>query len=551
MNRHQRAASRRLTAAAAAVGALVAASAAQAVGIETDNSDLKIRWDNSVKYSASFRLKDRSPTLIADPNQDDGDRNFNTGLVSNRVDLLSEFDLSYKGQLGFRTSAAGWYDSVYRGSNDNDSPATFNNTSVANDQFGHRTRQLHGGTGEFLDAFAFANGQLGEVAGNLRLGRHTLLYGESLFFGSNGIANGQAPLDVVKLLTVPNSQFKEIVRPINQLSGQLQLQDNLTVGAYYQFEWKRTLIPSAGSYLSGADVLEGSERFLLPSSLVPVPGAALVRQDDLKPGDSGQSGLQIKWRPKAVDAEFGFYAIQYHDKSPQFYLYPGANVDPTKLKFGEYRLVYPGQPIRSYGVSVSTQIGDVNVSGEVSVRRNTPLVSDPQFVAPTADNQDNAAYAIGNSAHVQVSALYIVPPTALWNSAVFMGEVAWNRRTSVTKNEAALAANSSRDAWAARVVFTPTWYQAVGLLDLSMPVGVGYSAKGNSSVVGQFNPGGKDGGDLSVGVQGVYQQVWRFGLNLTHFFGSEGTALNTAGQYSFKQYLKDRDFVSLSVQRTF
>lgn len=551
MHQHQRLAARRLNVVMTAVIALSAVTAAHAVDISTDNTDLKIRWDNTFKYSNAIRLKDRSDTLIADPNQDDGERNFNKGLVSNRIDLLSEFDLSFKGQFGFRTSAAGWYDSVYQRSNDNDSAATFNNTSAVHDQFGRGTRKLHGGKGELLDAFVFANGKLGDMAGNLRLGRHSMLYGESLFFGANGIANGQSPLDIIKLLSVPNSQFKEIVRPIKQVSGQLQVRDNLTIGAYYQFEWERTLIPSAGSYLSGADVLEGSERFLLPPVVVPVPGAALVRAGDLRPRESGQGGMQVKWRPQAIDAELGFYAIQYHDKVPQFYLFPGMNVNPAILKFGEYRLVYPDQNIRSYGVSVSTQVGDVNVSGEVSVRRNTPLVSDPQFVAPTADNKDNAAYAIGNSAHAQVSALYIVPPTSMWNSATFLGEIAWNRRTSVTKNDAALAANSSRDAWAMRFVFTPTWYQVSGLLDLSMPVGVGYSAKGNSSVVSQFNPGGKNGGDLSIGVQGLYQQVWRFGLIYAHFFGKEGTALNQFGQFSFKQYLADRNFISLSVQRTF
>jgi hypothetical protein len=526
-------------------------SVSYAAEISLGNTDVTLRWDNTVKYSAAFRAKDRSPALVADPNQDDGDRNFKKGLISNRVDLLSEFDLTYKENAGLRVSAAGWYDGQYRKSNDNDSAATANNFSVASNEFNQRTRELHGGKAEVLDAFVFAKGNLGEIPSNIRVGKHTILYGESLFFGSNGIANGQAPLDIIKLLSVPNSQFKEIVRPVNQVSGQLQLSENLALGAYYQFAWNKTLIPSVGSYFSNADVLEGSERFLLPPSVVPVPGAALYRAADLRPRDSGQGGMQLRWRPKGSDLEFGLYAIQYHDKTPQVYLYPGVSVDPGILKFGEYRLVYPNQNIRSYGISVSTQLGDVNVSGEASVRRDTPLVSEPQFVAPTADNEANAAYALGNSAHAQVSAIYIVPPGQMWNSAVFVGELAWNRRTSVTSNANALAANSSRDAWAMRFIFTPTWYQVSGLLDLSVPVGLGYSSKGNSSVVSQFNPGGKKGGDISVGLQGIYQQTWKFGINYAHFFGSEGTALNQLGQFSFKQTFADRDFVSLSVQRTF
>jgi hypothetical protein len=535
-------------AAAAIAWILGASSSAWGAEIDLGNEDTKLRWDNTIKYSNGFRVKGKSAVLVADPNQDDGDRNFNKGLISNRLDVLSELDLSYKGKLGLRLSGAGWYDDVYHKTNDNDSPATANNSSVPYNEFNQRTRGLHGGKAELLDAFAFANGHLGEMPANIRLGRHTVLYGESLFFGGNGIANGQAPLDVIKLLSVPSSQFKEIARPVNQVSGQIQITDRVTVGGYYQFRWEATRIPSAGSYFSNADVLEGGERFLLPG---PVPGAVLTRAANLDPKNSGQGGLQLRWRPRALDVELGLYAIQYHDKVPQVYLYPGLNVDPAVLKFGEYSVVYAGQNTRSYGMSASGQIGEVNVSGEVSVRRNAALASDPQFVGPSADNFGNAAYAIGNSAHAQLSSIYIFQPNALWNSASFLGEVAWNRRTGITENPTALAANSSRDAWATRMIFTPTWYQVSGLVDLSLPIGLGYSAHGNSSVVANFNPSGKKGGDLSIGLQGVYQQVWRFGLNFTHFFGEAGTALDSTGHLSFKQTFADRDFVSLNLQRSF
>ena len=107
------AAPHRLTAIMLALAGLSAVADVKAVEISTDNTDLSIRWDNTFKYSAGFRVKNRSDTLVADPNQDDGDRNFKWGLVSNRLDLLSEFDLTYKNNLGFRASGAGWYDTVY------------------------------------------------------------------------------------------------------------------------------------------------------------------------------------------------------------------------------------------------------------------------------------------------------------------------------------------------------------------------------------------------------------------------------------------------------
>src|SRR5207248_7348274 len=105
--------------------------------------DLKIRWDNSFKYSAVWRLKGIDPTVAADTNLDDGDRNFHRGLVSNRFDLLSEVDATYK-NFGGRVSAAAWYDFVYNRHNDNDSPQTVNAFSVPPNQFTDATRNVMG-----------------------------------------------------------------------------------------------------------------------------------------------------------------------------------------------------------------------------------------------------------------------------------------------------------------------------------------------------------------------------------------------------------------------
>jgi len=111
--------------AALAVALVSSAPLARAVDFKTGNPEFKIRWDNTVKYSAGLRLKDQDDALVtAMPqtlNQDDGDRNFDTGLMQNRFDLLSEFDVQYKG-FGARASAAGWYDFVYNTGNDNTSP---------------------------------------------------------------------------------------------------------------------------------------------------------------------------------------------------------------------------------------------------------------------------------------------------------------------------------------------------------------------------------------------------------------------------------------------
>jgi Protein of unknown function (DUF1302) len=533
--------------------------AAYAVKFNTGNEDLQVRWDNTVKYSAAFRLKDQSPVIIADRNADDGDRNFDQGLISNRLDLLSEFDLSYR-NVGLRLSGAAWYDQVYNKSNDNDSPATANPLSVPFNEFTRATRDLHGRRAELLDAFVFGRTDLGDMTLTGRLGKHTLLYGESLFFGANGIAGAQTAVDIIKAQSVPSTPFKELLMPIAQVSGQLQIRPNLSVGAYYQFDWKRNRIPASGSYFSTLDVLDdGGERSLGgPTGTTTIP-----RRADLEARNSGQGGIQLRFRPESHDAEYGLYAARFHSKSPLLYV-NGASppvgfppLPPPATNTNEYRLVFP-EGIEVYGVSASTTLGDTNVASEISYRRNTPFVRPALYVNPlgSRDNKDNPAYAVGDSLHAQISWVMLLKATGLWEGGNLLGEIAWHRRQSVNKNAAALDPNSTRSASALRVVFSPKYFNVISGLDLNVPIGIGYGISGRSPVI---NPGFsvEHGGDVSIGLAADYLRVWRFGINYTHYFGDEngGTlpvnVFPPAKFFTYDQALKDRDFISLIVQYSF
>ena len=161
----------------------------------------------------------------------------------------------------------------------------------------------------------------------------------------------------------------------------------------------------------------------------------------------------------------------------------------------------------------------------------------------------NPLYPVGNTAHLNVSTIWTLPATPLFKEASLLGEVGWNRRLSVT-NGGTLADASTRDAWGLRMMFTPTYRQVFAGMDLDVPIGLGYNPKGTSQAVSAFNGGMNRAGDLSVGVSGNYLNTWKWGLNLTHYFGAAGTTLE-AGQLSFKQDKQDRDFVSLTVQTTF
>lgn len=535
---------------------LVLAPQAMAIELQTDNPDLKLRWDTTLKYSGAFRTDSVDPTLVgrAQANLDDGDRNFSKkGLVSNRLDLFTEADMVYAQKFGARLSAAAWYDRVYQGSNNNDSPYTSNSLSAPSTQFTAATRKLHGQQAEMLDAFVFGNVDLGDMRATGRLGKHTVLWGESLFFGANGIAGGQAPTDLVKLLSVPGSQFKEIIRPVNQVSGQLQVNPELSFGAYYQLEWQSNRIPAAGSYLSFSDVLdEGGERLFWST------GSYFQRGQDLKARDSGQYGLQLRYRPQELDSEFGFYAIRFHDKGFSSYLRPTAgpgffaNQGAPGARVGDYVLAYH-EGIRAYGASMSTSVGPANVGIEVSVRDNTPLVNAGVFAfSPKTDNSANPGYPVGRSGHAQISTVVLLSPTALWDGASLLAEAAWNRRLSITSNAAALDANATRDAWGFRVLFTPTYFQVLNGVDISVPIGLGYNPAGRSSVVSLFNGGIDKGGDFSIGLSGDYRKQVRFGIAYAGFIGKSGAFFAPANdRLSYQQKYADRNFISFNVQSTF
>jgi len=495
-------------------------------------SDIEIRWDNTFKYSDAWRVHAKDDYLLSNPNQDDGDRDFARGLISNRIDLLSEFDVKYH-DFGLNASAAAWYDTVYNGREDNDSPATFNPASVPYYDFPRDTRKINGRDAELLNAFIYGKESIGSTTLSFRAGRHTLLWGESLLIPNNGIAYGQAPLDIIKLLSVPNTLAKELFLPVAQLSTQLQMPAGFSIAGYTQFEYRKTRLPGVGSYFSFLDVADyGGERIL-------TGGPVFNRGQDQKPSDTGQWGLALRYSSDRLGADFGLYAITYDDKLPQVALLINPNFAVGQL--GNYFLVYP-HSVHAYGFSVSTSLGPANVAGEVSVRTNEPLVSAPTMVAeiPTASSSPGA---IGKSIHAQVSVLYLLHPTWLWQGGDFAGEIAYNSRLSITRNAAALDPTTTRNAAGLRFIFNPTWFQVLPGADLTVPIGIGWNFSGNSSVVQLFNGGAVHGGDATTGLNVAFRTVWKGGLTYTKYFEYNGH--NPANFYV------DRDFVALSLQRTF
>ena len=542
---------RRARSRAAPVAVLVIALATASIPLkaaelfQSDGWDL--RWDNTLRYTAAFRLEHYDEALVADPNSDDGDRNFAPGLISDRLDLLSEFDLS-KGPFGVEASGTAWYDTVYHQTNSNDSPATFNPYTVPHDRFTHATEILHGQDADLLNAFAYGSFDLGGMPVSFRIGRHALLWGESLFFANNGIAAGQAPIDAIKAASEPEAEAKEVFLPVTQASLTIQPRPDLSFSFYNQFEWRRDRLPGAGSYFSDADFLDaGGERIII------APGQFLDRTPDDKPSSSGQFGAAM--HVTLDDVDYGFYALQFHAKEPQVFtfFFPGGGDS-----VGVYWLKFPSY-IQAFGASFSTYAGESTLAGEISLRRNMPLVSATLFSLPggggggygggvyaslrtpeTAPSQPNTNvldYAAGDTLQAQFSSVSTLSPNQFWQGADLSAEVAMNDRVNVTRSPELLATGRNSFAAALRAVFEPHYYEVLPALDLSLPIGLGYDLVGRSSVDASMNHGA---GDLELGVTATYRTVWEGSLTFTHFIGPPD-----------RQPFGDRDFVSISVQRTF
>ena len=202
------------------------------------------------------------------------------GIVSTRIDVISEMDVIWKDNFGFRVSGSGWYDPQYE-SGENDHPSDRNKSwgspSADVGDFNHEAEDLHYAGGELLDAFAFANFDIGDTALGVRAGRHTIYWGNGLLTNGaiHGFGGAMAPIDFNKALAVPGSEAKELFMPTGKVSSVFQLTDNITFNAYYSWEHQAYRLPEAGTFWGIEGLSQDSEFItLIPDGdpRLPIPG---------------------------------------------------------------------------------------------------------------------------------------------------------------------------------------------------------------------------------------------------------------------------------------
>jgi hypothetical protein len=496
--------------------------------IDTGNPDLKIRWDNTVRYNLGMRAEGQDSRILANPSYDESDAKFGKhDIVTNRLDLLSELDVNYKGTFGARVSGSAWYDRAY--DNHNVTSPAGGVTSYLGNQYNSKvSRFVNGPSAEFLDAFVWSNFNLGVVPVNVKLGRHSLYWGEGLLLGAHSVAYSQAPVDGQKAVSSPGIETKEVFLPINQLSFKAQLTSDLTLAGQYALDWKPTRAPNSGTYLMGADTVPDVDRLHIAG-----PFSAL-KLGATEPKKRGNWGLSARLNVEQINSTFGLYYRQFNDYSPESGLQILSSAGPLPTTF---RFNYP-KDVKLIGASFARAIGPVSFGSEVSYRKNGQLNSKTTFTNYAGmDVLDTGAR--GDTLHAVVNGVYLLPKTALWDTGSLVAELAYSRLQKVTANEAlyrgegnmvagpggALACTkvgapantpgdesdycSTRNFLQMAVNFTPQYLGVLPSWDLDLPITLNYGIKGVSAAAG----GGAEGVlGWSVGAKMTYQSKHEFSL---------------------------------------
>jgi len=530
----------RLSAAIAAVLAGCAlAPAAGAFEIDTGNTDLAVRFDNEVRYAVGVRGESINPAFGNSPTFDETEYRFGKNKVMmNRLDLLSEFDAVYKGNYGIRLSGAAWHDQAYHSGMAVTNPGFLAPglpySAVGNyigNEYSAETKRFHYQGGELLDAFVFANFDLGGKQASVKLGKHTVYWGESFYTPFHGISYSQAPLDGLKAASSPGIEAKEVFMPIDQLSGSVQLSPEWSLRGQYFLDWRPNRLPEGGTYFGAADMLFSGPDRLFAGAAGMIPRGPAVEPDR---GHTNNWGVNLRYSPeKMTGTTFGAYYRKFDEMQPWA---PVFKLSPTSPLPQDYHLAY-AKDTQMLAGSVQTAVGPLSVGGELIYRKNTALNSDTAFVTRTGSALDfaGAEGARGNTMHIVANAVYLLPRTSLWESGVLIGELVYSRLLSVTRNadlfkgvgymgcNSATAAStqgaklvgdksdgcSTKDVLLATISFTPQWLQAFPGVDLSAPMSLSYGLHGNGATLAGGNEGAYS---YSIGLSADVRQKYQFAI---------------------------------------
>ncbi len=531
------------------MASLTAVKAAHAFDTELEE-DLVLDCSISLRWGGAWRLNDPDDELLADPNTDDGNRNFGKGdMVKNQFSSVIDTDLRYK-KMGLFFRPRAYYDFAYEDGNANDSPETNNNGPLYggaledNNDFPGKTKDQHRDKVEVLDAFAYGTFDLGGRDLVLRIGRQVVSWGESLFI-LNSISSAQSPVDATQL-NAPGVELRDIFLPTGQAYAQADLWKGLTLAGFYQWEWGKNRLDEAGSYFSTDDYLfEAGRHYLVPVALDAGLAATVDHVSDEEARDDGQWGMALRYNAEWLnDTEFGLYYINYHEKMPMLNgsftggnmsmdwtaLFPGTDGELLNLIDGSSYWLSYAEDVKLLGVSAGGMIGDTNVSGEVSFRENYPVAVED------LTNIMEFSYRDAEVLQAQVSFVHLCSPlfSPFWDNTILMGEIGWNRVYGIDDEKLIY----DRSAWGGTIEVDLEYYNfLLPALNLTVPLIYEFYPDGVSSAPGTFT---EDADKFGINFNFLYLGIYEFGVGYTAFLNDPD-----------ENPLADRDYLSVFFKYTF
>jgi hypothetical protein len=287
--------------------------AAQAQGFEFYAGGLEAKLDTYISMGSSWRVEKQNAAVLNDVNADDGNRNYQKDDTFSLIFKGSnDLELTYENYGAF-VRAKYWHD------------AALENDDNLDDSNNHDLAKYSGA--EIFDAFVYGNFEVMDMSINVRLGKQVVSWGEStLILGSLDSINS---FDM-SAFNRPGAKIKEAVIPVNMAFASVGLTDNLSAEAFYQLEYRETVLDGCGTYFSMNDyAADGC------ANIKTELGTVSRNSDGVRRPDSdGQFGIAFRYISEELDTEFGFYAMNIHSRNP--------SVSATKANFDELATLNSG-----------------------------------------------------------------------------------------------------------------------------------------------------------------------------------------------------------------
>ena len=285
--------------------------------------DARALVDINLAYGLQWRVQDRDDDIIgegnggnnATNNLDDGNLNYKQGrLTSNMVKATTEVDLEWR-NFGAFIRGYGFYD-YENEEEDRD------RTDLTEDAL-----EYVGSDIELLDHYISGRFEPVGQAINLRLGNQVINWGEATFIqGGVNIVN---PVNV-PLFQQPVGTLRDLYRPVGMMWGSATVRETFNVEAFYQYQWRKSILPPLGTYFSTTDVISpGATRAHalaalsdLGPDLGPLGGfdpnfVSIPRGDTDEADDGGEWGITLRGIvPQWGDAKIGLHFVNYHSRLP-------------------------------------------------------------------------------------------------------------------------------------------------------------------------------------------------------------------------------------------